>query len=215
MAKRLSETEIWKEQWHRELPLEYKCFWKYLCDNCDLSGVWAKDTGLASFQIGREIQESNALELFNKDKKRIVVMDGGSKWFIPQFIHFQYGELQDSSPIHKKVIGMLKKQGLFDTLSIGYGKGRHTLQDKEEDKDKDKDKGGMGGFKRPALEEVEAYCKERNNNIDANQFINHYQANGWIRGKSRIKDWKACVRTWEQNNKQSKAAGWHEEGGKL
>ena len=56
------------------------------------------------------------------------------------------------------------------------------------------------GFKKPTLEEVETYCKERNNNIDAEDFINYYDKIGWVYGKNRlpIKDWKACVRTWEK-----------------
>ncbi len=35
-------------------------------------------------------------------------------------------------------------------------------------------------------------CEERNNRLNAQNFIDHYQANGWIRGKTKIKDWKAC-----------------------
>ena len=53
----------------------------------------------------------------------------------------------------------------------------------------------------PTLEEVTNYCKERNNSIDPQQFIDHYTANGWFRGKTKIKDWKACVRTWEKNER--------------
>ena len=53
-------------------------------------------------------------------------------------------------------------------------------------------------FTPPTLEEVISYCRERQNSVEANNFINHYEANGWMRGKNKIKDWKACVRTWEQ-----------------
>ena len=56
-------------------------------------------------------------------------------------------------------------------------------------------------FKPPSIEDVSAYCVERKNSINPEQFIDHYQANGWIRGKAKIKDWKACVRTWESNSK--------------
>lgn len=56
-------------------------------------------------------------------------------------------------------------------------------------------------FKKPTLEEVKAYCFERNNNVDAENFINFYESKGWKVGKSPMKDWKACVRTWEKNSK--------------
>lgn len=56
-------------------------------------------------------------------------------------------------------------------------------------------------FVPPTLSEVAAYCQERQNGIDAQIFIDHYTANGWMRGKNKVKDWKACVRTWEKNRK--------------
>lgn len=52
----------------------------------------------------------------------------------------------------------------------------------------------------PDLSDVEAYCQERGNGIDAQRFIDFYTASGWKRGNTAIKDWKACVRTWEQKN---------------
>ena len=67
-----------------------------------------------------------------------------------------------------------------------------------------KDKVAKAPIKRfvaPTVEEVSKYCDERCNNIDAQNFVDHYVANGWMRGKAKVKDWKACVRTWEKNSK--------------
>jgi hypothetical protein len=59
-------------------------------------------------------------------------------------------------------------------------------------------------FVPPTLEEVKDYCSERKNNVDAERFFDYYSANGWVQGKNKpIKDWKACVRTWEKNDKGS------------
>lgn len=55
-------------------------------------------------------------------------------------------------------------------------------------------------FVKPTVEEIEAYCKERNNNVDAAHFFDHYEGQGWKVGKNPMKDWKAVVRTWEKNN---------------
>lgn len=52
-------------------------------------------------------------------------------------------------------------------------------------------------FSPPSVEEVAAYCQERRNHINPQQFIDFYSAKGWMIGKNRVKDWKACVRTWE------------------
>lgn len=54
-------------------------------------------------------------------------------------------------------------------------------------------------FKKPDLEDVIAYCKERNNNVNPNKWFDYYTANGWKVGKNPMKDWKASVRTWEEN----------------
>ena len=55
-------------------------------------------------------------------------------------------------------------------------------------------------FKKPTLEEVEEYCKERQNSINATNFIDFYESKDWYIGKNKMKDWKACVRTWEKNS---------------
>ena len=55
-------------------------------------------------------------------------------------------------------------------------------------------------FVAPTLDDVRAYCAERQNKIDPEQFVDHYQANGWTQGRGKpIRDWKAAVRTWERN----------------
>ena len=53
-------------------------------------------------------------------------------------------------------------------------------------------------FVPPSVDEVREYCTERRNNIDPQRFVDYYSASGWKRGKTPIKDWKACVRTWER-----------------
>lgn len=54
----------------------------------------------------------------------------------------------------------------------------------------------------PSVEEVEQYCIERSNNIDAQSFIDFYESKGWMIGKNKMKDWKAAVRTWERSRKK-------------
>lgn len=50
----------------------------------------------------------------------------------------------------------------------------------------------------PSLEDVEQYCEQRDNGIDAEEFFFFYETNGWFQGKKKIKNWKACVITWEK-----------------
>lgn len=72
------------------------------------------------------------------------------------------------------------------------GKGREGMYKKENIK-----------RKKPTLEEITAYCLERNDDIDPQSFLDYYDANGWVQGKGRkpIVDWKAAIRTWEKNRR--------------
>ena len=55
-------------------------------------------------------------------------------------------------------------------------------------------------FTKPTLEEVQAYCQERNKGVDAQKWYDYYSANGWKVGKNPMKDWKAAIRTWERGD---------------
>ncbi len=52
----------------------------------------------------------------------------------------------------------------------------------------------------PTVEEVKAYCKERNNDVDAERFVNYYTSKGWKVGGDKMQDWKSAVRNWEKND---------------
>jgi len=60
-----------------------------------------------------------------------------------------------------------------------------------------------GKFKKPTLMEVTLYCVERKNKVNPQTFIDHYESNGWMVGKVHMKNWKATVRKWENNNFES------------
>lgn len=55
-------------------------------------------------------------------------------------------------------------------------------------------------FVPPTLEEVKAYCAERGNDVDPQKWYDHYQSNGWMVGRTKMKDFRACIRTWERNS---------------
>lgn len=59
-------------------------------------------------------------------------------------------------------------------------------------------------FSPPSAAEVREYCRERENVVDAESFVDFYAAKGWKVGNAPMKDWKAAVRTWEK--RESRAA---------
>lgn len=66
-------------------------------------------------------------------------------------------------------------------------------------------------FEKPTVEEVAEYCKERKNEINANAFYDFYESKDWKVGNQKMKDWKACIRTWE-NRKKTENSGGHVKG---
>ena len=65
-------------------------------------------------------------------------------------------------------------------------------------------------FTPPSLDEVKSYCSEQGCAINPEQFINYYEANGWMVGKNKMKDWKAAIRNWasrDNGNLKGKQAG--------
>lgn len=100
----------------------------------------------------------------------------------------------------------------------GHSEGTAGATNKNE-KNERKKEDNIGGarkksrtFTPPSLDEVIAYCKERNNNVDPKRWHDFYQSKGWMVGKNKMKDWKAAVRTWEKDSppgpkKQGGASG--------
>lgn len=99
----------------------------------------------------------------------------------------------------------LKENGSYTWLPSGCQLVAKRLPQNSIDKDRvDKDRVDKV-FKPPTFEEVSAYCMERNNNIQAQHFIDYYSARNWMLGKVKMKDWKAAVRTWERNDSTPKS----------
>lgn len=58
-------------------------------------------------------------------------------------------------------------------------------------------------FSPPTLEEIKAYILEKGYSVDADRFFNFYESKGWYVGKNKMKDWKAAVRTWTNQEKKT------------
>lgn len=52
----------------------------------------------------------------------------------------------------------------------------------------------------PTVEQIQEYCDERGNDVDAQKFLDYYSSNGWKVGRNPMRDWKAAIRTWERNS---------------
>jgi hypothetical protein len=173
--KRFSGTEKWQKPWYRKLAPRFKCFLQFIWDNCDCAGFWDPDFELASFYVGETITEEEVLAFYSKEVR--VLANG--KWWIADFVKFQYGQLSPDCKAHYPVLKALKAQGIavdkcgipelnpnpIQTLSEGYPKaidtlseGFHNLPDTLQEKEKEKEKestgsGGVGGETVPCGED--------------------------------------------------------------
>ena len=138
MAKRFTDTNKYKKPFIRGLQGAYKLLWDFIYHDCDHAGIWIVDFDIAQIYVGLDmpVNKADALKFFNKDKKRIIEVDKGERWFIPSFIEIQYGKLNHENRVHLSVIKILNKYKLLnnnnDLLSPLKGA-------KKQDIDKNKD----------------------------------------------------------------------------
>ena len=132
MAKRLTDTEIWEQDWYIDLPNKYKLMWNYIKDRCDNSGIWRPNKSLLQRIIGEPINFNEFIEFVNIDKKRIIVLPSG-RWFVKDFFIFQYGEkFSPESPVHKGAIKQLIANGVHPKEILGNSIGEMQNYDLEQ-----------------------------------------------------------------------------------
>jgi hypothetical protein len=169
MAKRLSETDIWKTQrWFRKLSPDHKLAFFYIKDQCNHAGIWnidctdlIEDLGIESFDLNDFVEKCNIeydkMTGAKSYKERIRVLNKGYLW-VTGFFQFQYkGKEGLVNPLAKPVITaiqILMGYGIWEeSLSKGIitltnpleplgknGEGLLTPKDKDKDKDKDRKK---------------------------------------------------------------------------
>jgi len=91
-------------------------------------------------------------------------------------------------------------QQVFNSESTGV---RNQNQEPEPiTKTKQIQKKGVKKFTPPSLDEIKSYILEKQYQVDAERFLNHYESNGWMVGKTKMKNWKAAVSNWNSRNKE-------------
>ena len=89
--------------------------------------------------------------------------------------------------------GRPKKPTITQETQVVISKPKKADSDNDSDSDNNKNI-----FKQPTIEQVKAYCLERNKGVDPERWFDFYVSKGWLVGKAKMKDWKASVRTWEK-----------------
>lgn len=229
MSKRFVDTERFRDPWYRRLTPVQKCIWEYALSECNIAGILVFDLEAMSFHIGAHIGPKD-LEPFAE--RFIFIRE--DLIFIPKFIIYQNGKtLNPANSAHKSIIAKLEEYGI-DPAALSINDNEPSCGDIEERVDPGStplqeeglpslgNSNGKGKyinnnilnntntrarkekFQKPTVEEVRAYCVERENNIDPENWFDFYESKGWRVGNQAMKDWKAAVRTWERRTDYSK-----------
>lgn len=123
------------------------------------------------------------------------------------------GELTSKTYPHWRMITVIKynEYQATDKLDDNQLTSNRQATDKqlttiEEYKNNKNKKNNKSVFKKPSLEEIREYIREKNYNVDAERFFYYYESNGWKVGRNPMKDWQATVRNWASKEKKHESS---------
>ncbi len=134
MAKRLTDSEKWKDEWFLSLDNDSRMIWIYIVDNCTHAGLLKKNLKLMNFCCNTNYKEEEINEIFGSR-----LLDLGDTYFIPKFIKFQYSNLTSNKPVIVSVIKELSFRNDYDMIKESLCNHCVTIKSKSKDKSKDKD----------------------------------------------------------------------------
>ena len=169
-------------------------------------------------RIMRDIgSQSDDLKLLSAKKFIISFVDGVcviKHWRINNFIRKDI--YKETKYLNWKQTLLIRPNGAYtqtdDGNAIPIPKGHYTLDSVDNtltsrqhrlDKvrlDKVSKEKKSRAFSPPSLSEIKDYCLIRKNQVNADNFLNFYESKGWMVGKNKMKNWQACVRTWENRD---------------
>lgn len=142
MAKRLTDTEKWNDEWYISLSNDYKIVWQWLLDNCNHAGICKRSITLLNMMCKTDITEE---QMLGQMGDRIII--SGNDWFIPKFLKFQYTDLLSNRPVIVSVRKELIKKNYHILVPQSFGEEYIIIPESLDndysiikDKSKDKDK---------------------------------------------------------------------------
>jgi flagellar biosynthesis GTPase FlhF len=108
------------------------------------------------------------------------------------------------------------KQTRSETQAKGQANAKRNASEQEQEQEQEIEKPSADAdgeksaarFVPPTPAEVDAYIAQMGyHGFTGQQLVDHYEANGWMRGRTRIRDWRACVRTWANQRRSTARDG--------
>lgn len=210
--KRMISPEIWASSSFAELSDFAKIVFIGLISNADDEGKDESDAALLKSTLFprdekkraadvksalSEIARSTSTLFYSVEGKNYYVL---TKWKVYQKLDRPTPSKIPNPPQEQSVgeRGSFTQNQSFDEGSTNT---RRMLDEGSTviEKNRNKNKNRIEERGAPALEDIRAYCRQRNNAVDPQRFYDYYSANGWKVGGQPIRDWRAMVRRWESN----------------
>tara|TARA_R110002111_G_scaffold262645_1_gene339700 strand:+ start:748 stop:1368 length:621 start_codon:yes stop_codon:yes gene_type:complete len=156
--------------------------------------LYAEITALCNMNAECFASNKYFAELYGKSKTSISIWISELVKYGYIKVHYTYKE--GTKEILNRYISILKG-GIQENLNTPYKK---TVKSNTTSNNT-MNINTKGRFLKPTIIDIKKYCTERKNNVDCETFFDFYESKDWLIGKNKMKNWKACVRTWEKRNK--------------
>ena len=222
MTIRFTLAEKWQDKWFRTLTMEGKLLFLYMCDSCNIAGIWEIDLEQAAFSIGAP---TGAIEMAYRSIEKGYEKLNETHIWIWDFLNRQRNiPLNPKTAAHATIINQLLPykdlsenilqllsseaikeltRGLQAPISISISKGKGKSVSKGISKRKKE-------FVPPALEELREYITQNKYDVDAEKFLKFFTESGWIDSNGKpVLNWKQKIITWSgnRNGKRQEPAG--------
>lgn len=201
MAKRLTDSEKWKDEWFLSLDNDCRIVWIYILDNCSHAGLLKKNLKMLNFCCNTSFNEENLSEIF-ADR----LIDLGDTYFIPKFLKFQYVKLTSEKPVIVSVRNELSLHKHYERIKESLVNHCLTIKDKSKDKSKSKDK----IFRDSEFFDFNVFKAKFESNVKYKKYdVNYYYeaVKNWSESTgAKKKDWIATARGFaNQDERDNKA----------
>lgn len=227
--KRVIDTSFWTDDKVMDIfSPEDRYFFLYLMTNPHTTqlGIYAINKKYIALETGYSIESVKVLlDRFQNKYEIIKYSEATSEIAIKNYL--RHSIVKGGKPIEDQITAEIKKVqdksllkyvhdalvthdnlnasvvNVLSLLDVNVDVNVVSYHESYDDSSHDSsDKPKTSRFQKPSIEEIKAYCKERNNTVDPEKFHDFYESKGWYVGKTKMKDWRAAVRTWEKGEKE-------------
>jgi hypothetical protein len=190
-------TSFWSDPFIQDLDNDHRLFYLYLLTNekTKQCGIYEISKKQIAFELGYSIDRVSKLLAYFIKNDKILYSDATKEVALKNWMKYN----ASTSP---KVVSCIKSElcSVKDRVLIEYVNGMYTASQEEEEQEEEQEQEKHKRFVKPNRENVREYMSELQMTDLSQRFVDYYESNGWKVGKNPMKDWKAAVRTWKQQN---------------